>query len=139
MGETPPNPEEIEIQNITYQASKGEEIFIQAVQPGTDTLIGYLRLRIPSPEAWRTEIASKPSAIVRELHVYGPLVPVGRRSAKAWQHKGFGATLLGEAERIARDELGLEKILVISALGTKRYYKRFGYEPDGVYVSKSLE
>ena len=139
LGETPSSPDEIEIQNIRYEASKGEEIFIQAVHPDTNTLIGYLRLRIPSSEAWRPEIISKPSAIVRELHVYGPLVPVGRHSAEAWQHKGFGAALLSEAERIVRDEFGLEKILVISALGTKRYYKRFGYEPDGAYVSKSLE
>jgi len=76
---------------------------------------------------------------VRELHIYGPLVPVGTHSPKAWQHKGFGATLLGEAERVAREDFGLKKILVISALGTKKYYMRFGYERDGVYVSKSLE
>ena len=57
----------------------------------------------------------------------------------AWQHKGFGADLLREAERIAREDFGLKKLLVISALGTRRYYMRFGYEHDGVYVSKKLE
>ena len=98
-----------------------------------------MRLRIPSTKAFRPEITTSPSAIVRELHVYGQLVPVGKHSAKAWQHKGFGTTLLTEAECVARDEFGLKKILVISALGTKRYYMRFGYERDGVYVSKSLE
>ena len=80
-----------------------------------------------------------PSAIVRELHVYGPLVPVGKHSAGAWQHKGFGADLLKEAERMAREDFGVKKLLVISALGTRRYYMRFGYERDGVYVSKKLE
>jgi elongator complex protein 3 len=137
QGKTLPNPKEIEIQTIRYEASEGQELFLQAVQPKTDTLVGYLRLRIPSAKAFRTEITAKPSAIVRELHVYGPLVPVGKHSAKAWQHKGFGAALLGEAEHVAR-EAGLEKILVISALGTKMYYKRFDYERDGVYVSKTL-
>jgi elongator complex protein 3 len=80
-----------------------------------------------------------PSAIVRELHVYGPLVPVGKHLPKAWQHKGYGAILLGEAERVAREDFDSKKLLVISALGTKQYYMRFGYERDGVYVSKMLE
>jgi elongator complex protein 3 len=76
---------------------------------------------------------------VRELHVYGPLVPVGKHTTGALQHKGFGADLLKEAERMAREDFGLKKLLVISALGTRRYYMRFGYERDGVYVSKRLE
>jgi len=66
-------------------------------------------------------------------------VPVGKHFAEAWQHKGYGAVLLSEAERMAREEFGLKKLLVISALGTKQYYARFGYERDGVYVSKMLE
>jgi elongator complex protein 3 len=122
-----------------YEASEGQEIFLSAEDPETNTLIGYLRLRIPSAKAFRPEILTAPSAIVRELHVYGPLVPVGTHSTKAWQHRGFGATLLSEAERVAREDFELKKILVISALGTKRYYMRFGYEHDGVYVSKILE
>jgi len=101
-------------------------------------LIGYLRLRIPSRKAYRPEINAVPSAIVRELHVYGPLVPVGKHSAKAWQHKGYGSILLSEAERVARGDYDSKKLLVISALGTKQYYMRFGYNRDGVYVSKRL-
>jgi elongator complex protein 3 len=76
--------------------------------------------------------------MVRELHVYGPLVPVGKHLAKAWQHKGYGGVLLAEAERISREDYNLKKILVISALGTKEYYMRFGYQYDGVYMSKKL-
>jgi elongator complex protein 3 (tRNA carboxymethyluridine synthase) len=139
VGETPPNPDEIRINTTRYKASEGQEIFIEATHPETYTLVGYLRLRIPSSRAFRPEILATPSAIVRELHVYGPLVPVGKHLAKAWQHKGFGAALLSEAESVAQEDFGLKKILVISALGTKRYYKRFGYERDGVYVSKPLE
>jgi elongator complex protein 3 len=55
----------------------------------------------------------------------------------AWQHKGYGAILLNEAERIAK-EYGKKKLLIISALGTKRYYMKFGYIHDGPYVSKFL-
>ena len=134
-----PNLENIKIQTTRYTASGGEEIFLSAEDTKNDILVGYLRLRVPSIKAHRPEITIKLSAIVRELHVYGPLVPVGTRLVKAWQHKGFGAALLAEAERITHEEFGLEKLLVISALGTKQYYMRFGYERDGVYVSKRLE
>ena len=133
-----PDMDKIQISPICYPASEGTEIFISAEDSENNVLIGYLRLRVPSEKAYRPEITETPSAIVRELHIYGPLVPVGKHSSKAWQHKGYGAILLSEAERIARDDYNLEKLLVISALGTKQYYMRFGYSRDGVYVSKML-
>ncbi|MGQ9460711.1 MAG: tRNA uridine(34) 5-carboxymethylaminomethyl modification radical SAM/GNAT enzyme Elp3 [Candidatus Bathyarchaeaceae archaeon] len=131
-----PNPENIRIHAIEEKASEGEEIFISAEDSVNDILVGYLRLRIPSEKAHKPEIASEPTAIVRELHVYGPLVPVGRHMARAWQHKGYGGILLSEAERISREKYDRRKVVVTSALGTKRYYKRFGYDYDGPYVSK---
>lgn len=134
-----PDLEKIKILTQRYDASEGTEVFISAEDPENNVLLGYLRLRVPSAKAHRPEITAKPSAIVRELHVYGPLVPVGKHSEGAWQHKGYGQVLLKEAERLACEEFGLKKLLVISALGTRRYYMRFGYERDGVYVSKSLE
>jgi len=134
-----PDPENVQILTTNYEASEGQEIFMSAEDPDRDVLIGFLRLRVPSPNAHRPEIAVHRCTIVRELHVYGPLVPVGKHLAKAWQHKGYGAILLSKAEQITRDEFGLRKILVISALGTKQYYRRFGYRHDGVYMSKMLE
>jgi elongator complex protein 3 len=133
-----PDSEKVRILTQQYAASEGKEFFISAEDPENNVLLGYLRMRVPSAKAHRPEITATPSAIVRELHVYGPLVPVGKHSANAWQHKGFGAKLLSQAERIASADLGLEKLLVISALGTRRYYIRLGYERDGVYVSKRL-
>jgi elongator complex protein 3 len=122
-----------------YQASGGEEAFISAEHPQSDLLIGYLRLRLPSSKAHRIEVRAEPCSIVRELHVYGPLVPVGKHIGDAWQHKGYGRRLLAEAERVTKEDYDLKRILVISALGTKQYYARFGYETDGVYMSKALE
>ena len=132
-----PDPEKVKILTERYEASEGTEVFISAEDPQNDVLLGYLRLRIPSSKAHRPEITQAPSAIVRELHVYGPLVPVGRHSEEAWQHRGYGKELLARAEQIAA-EFGREKLLVISALGTRRYYMRLGYRRDGVYVSKRL-
>ncbi len=133
-----PDLDEVKILATSYAASDGTEIFISAEDRCNSVLLGYLRLRVPSAKAHRPEISAVPSAIVRELHVYGPLVPVGRHLARAWQHKGYGTALLSEAERVAREDYDLKKLLVISALGTKQYYARFGYGRDGVYVSKML-
>jgi elongator complex protein 3 len=132
-----PDMANIQILTEEYEASGGKEYFISAEDPKNNVLLGYLRLRVPSSKAHRSEIVGVPSAIVRELHVYGPLVPVGGHVDEAWQHKGYGVRLLEEAERITKEN-GRKKLLVISALGTKRYYMRFGYSHDGPYVSKLL-
>ena len=133
-----PDLSKVKIQTQRYDASEGKEFFIAAEDPENNVLLGYLRMRIPSTKAHRPEITEVPSAIIRELHVYGQLVPVGKHEAGAVQHRGYGKDLLLEAERIAHEEFGLEKLLVISALGTRRYYMRLGYGRDGVYVSKRL-
>jgi elongator complex protein 3 len=101
-------------------------------------LVGYVRIRIPTEKAHRPEIAHQNTAIIRELHVFGQTVPVGDRLAGAFQHKGYGSKLLAEAERISCEEYDRRKMLVISALGTKGYYSRFGYMHDGPYVSKNM-
>ena len=133
------NPKNLKVLTTQYGASEGKEIFISVEDPEDDVLIGYLRLRIPSEKAHRPEIKAEPCSIVRELHIYGTLVPVGKHFARAWQHKGYGSVLLAEAERLSKEDYSLKKILVISALGTKEYYKRFGYKYDGAYMSKALE
>ncbi|MFZ7138801.1 MAG: tRNA uridine(34) 5-carboxymethylaminomethyl modification radical SAM/GNAT enzyme Elp3, partial [archaeon] len=113
-------------------------LFISAEDPVNDVLLGYVRLRIPSEKAFRPEIAAQNAALVRELRVYGPLVPVGKHFVGAWQHKGYGNILLCEAERAAVEDFDRRKVVVISALGTKQYYKQLGYGYDGPYVSKRV-
>lgn len=78
------------------------------------------------------------TGLIRELHVYGRMVPVGERHSDAWQHRGWGEALMTEAEKTAREEYDMRKMVVMSALGTKLYYVRLGYGKDGVYVSKPL-
>ncbi len=132
-----PDSDKIVVQTITEPASGGLELFISAEDQVNDVLVGYIRLRIPSAKAHRPEITQK-TAVVRELRVYGPLVPVGKHLDAAWQHKGFGGVLLSEAERQAKEEYDRNKVVITSALGTRQYYGRFGYSSDGPYVSKSV-
>ena len=132
-----PDPENLEVVKRVYEAFGGTEIFLSAEDTAADVLVGFIRLRIPSETAHRPEFTLG-SAIVRELHVYGPMVPVGARLDEGWQHRGWGGVLLGEAERVAQEEYGARKLLIMSALGTKEYYHRLRYSADGVYVSKVL-
>jgi len=129
-------PNRVEMVATEYEASDGKELFISIEDSAADILVGYVRLRVPSQNATRDEVDSS-TAMVRELHVYGPEVPVGQRRSGAWQHAGFGRKLLAEAERKAR-EAGASKVLVLSALGTKQYYERLGYSRVGPYMGKVI-
>jgi elongator complex protein 3 len=130
--------ESVELNRIEYDSASGQEIFISYENEATDTLYGFLRLRIPSGNEHRPEIRSQNCALVRELHVYGTVVPVGEKGKpEASQHKGVGSRLLREAEEISR-EYSRRKLIVISAVGTREYYRKRGYADDGPFVSKLL-
>lgn len=116
-----------------YDASGGKEFFISA--DAGDAIIGFCRLRFPK-ECLREEI-TETSAILRELHVFGSAVAIGEQDVDATQHKGWGKKLLAKAESIA-SENGKDKIVVISGVGTRGYYRKFGYTQEGPYMVKML-
>lgn len=77
--------------------------------------------------------------MVRELHVYGTVVPVHARDADSFQHQGFGRMLMEEAERIAREEHSSTRLAVISGVGTRAYYRKLGFRLEGVYMVKDFD
>jgi elongator complex protein 3 len=77
------------------------------------------------------------AAIVREVHVYGQSVEVGKTHAGAVQHSGLGAKLMERAEEIAHQH-GYERLGVIAALGTRGYYRKLGYDLGENYMLKDL-
>ncbi|XP_058822970.1 elongator complex protein 3 [Topomyia yanbarensis] len=131
-------PYEVELIRRDYVANGGWETFLSYEDPTQDILVGLLRLRKCSPDTFRPELIDSCS-IVRELHVYGSVVPVNARDPTKFQHQGFGMLLMEEAERIAREEHGSKKLAVISGVGTRNYYRKMGYELDGPYMSKILD
>ncbi|XP_053565504.1 elongator complex protein 3 [Bombina bombina] len=131
-------PYQVELIRRDYVANGGWETFLSYEDPEQDILIGLLRLRKCSEESFRPELKGGVS-IVRELHVYGSVVPVSSRDPSKFQHQGFGMLLMEEAERIAREEHGSWKIAVISGVGTRNYYRKIGYELEGPYMVKRLE
>uniref|UniRef100_A0A671PRR5 Elongator complex protein 3 n=1 Tax=Sinocyclocheilus anshuiensis TaxID=1608454 RepID=A0A671PRR5_9TELE len=130
-------PYQVELIRRDYVANGGWETFLSYEDPEQDILIGLLRLRRCSPQSFRPELKGGVS-IVRELHVYGSVVPVSSRDPSKFQHQGFGMMLMEEAKRIARDEHGSSKLAVISGVGTRNYYRKMGYELEGLYMVKNL-
>ncbi len=133
------NEKKIKLSRFDYVASGGKEIFLSFDDTDNDVLIGLLRLRMPSAP-FRPEI-TRTTALVRELHVYGLEKSLGgneRGFIKPYQHRGYGKKLLKEAERIAKEEFGADKIVVISGVGAREYFRKFGYAREGPYMSKKI-
>jgi elongator complex protein 3 len=97
-------------------------------------LAGFLRLSFPDQNQPHPlpELAGK--AMIREVHVYGPALPIGEESQGAAQHIGLGARLVAKAKEMAR-EAGYGHLAVISAIGTRDYYARHGFAPEGLYMT----
>lgn len=118
------------IKIMHYTASHGNEFFISA-EDKYGNLFGFCRLRLPS-HYLRKEI-NNDSALVRELHVYGTAAGIGKKGEI--QHKGIGKALLAYAEDTAKTYYK-RKIVVISGIGARGYYKKLGYKLEGVYMVK---
>ena len=118
-----------------YKASEGDEVFISSEYK--DDLFGFVRLRNPA-KPFLKEINNK-TALIRELHVYGKTLSLGKKEIASAQHMGVGKELMYKAEEIAKEKFDAKKMVVISGLGVKQYYKKnLGYKNDGVFVSKKL-
>jgi len=122
----------IQMKISEYDASNGKEFFLQFVNKD-NILFGLLRLRFPD-KPFMEEL--KGCAIVREIHVYGKSLNIGKTGTDG-QHIGLGKKLMKEAEKIARSN-GYEKLAVISGVGVREYYRKLGYELVGPYMVKGL-
>jgi len=138
------------------EASGGEEIFLSFENRKREKLYALLRLRLPSFVFKLTRSSSPPAfpalegaAIIREVHTYGQMLSIGEKSFAVYpvakrsfcfgvQHRGLGKKLIREAKKIAKREFGLNKITVISAVGTRPYYRKFGYRLEDTYMIKKI-
>jgi elongator complex protein 3 len=127
---------DIKLNREDYESSGGNEVFL-SYDDSHDRIFGFLRLRKPSNLAHRKEVTQN-TCIVRELHVYGKSLKLGQRDSDGIQHLGLGKNLMNEAEKIAKEEFDAKRLLVISAIGTREYYKKIGYSLLGPYMSKEL-
>jgi elongator complex protein 3 (tRNA carboxymethyluridine synthase) len=117
-----------------YATGVGREIFLERSTPD-DRLLAFLRLSLPADASAPAELAG--CAVVRELHVYGAALPLGARGADGAQHRGLGTELLLEAAARARDA-GYARLAIISAVGTRPYYRRHGFRDGPLYQHREL-
>ncbi len=127
--------DDLELEIIKYKTSISKEYFISYKTKDTDKICSFLRLSIPLKETYIDEL--KNSSIIREVHVYGSVVNIGKDSSGESQHLGLGKKMIEIAEDISKKQ-GYKNISVISAIGTTEYYEKRGFKKDTLYMSKSI-
>ena len=128
------NLKEAQLNIIKYKVKGGEENFLQFESKDKKTLFGFCRLFLPQKDN-PTSLIPKNSALIRELHVYGELIPPG--GGKKIQHSGLGKKLMLTAEKLAQKH-NFKYLTVISGVGVRNYYRRLGYRLFKTYMIKKL-
>lgn len=128
-----PSNAAVKDETLIYECCGGKEHFLS--KTAGDALIGFVRLRFPG-KVFREELDG--AALVRELHVYGSIVPLGEKAkGDERQHRSHGQNLLARAEETAK-AAGYEKVAVMAGVGVRPYYHRQGYVRVGPYMIKKI-
>lgn len=125
----------VQIKQTEYSTSVSREIFIQSVVDvnGEEKLLGFLRLSLPTAPHCVAELTD--CAIIREVHVYGQVEAIGIKGKQKPQHLGLGKQMIALAQKIAKKK-GFAKVAVISAIGTREYYRKLGFTDGNLYQMK---
>lgn len=139
---------EAELRPVThaYDTDTTRELFL-SYETGEGGLAGFLRLSLPltpadpapeTREIWDALPELAGAALIREVHVYGPALGIGSESAGEAQHLGLGRRLIAEAREQAR-AAGFERLGVIAAIGTRRYYEGLGFDRGQDYMFQRFQ
>jgi len=118
----------------SYNTTSSEELFLECITRD-DKIVGFLRLSLPKIKPFIDEL--KNSAVIREIHVYGETLEIGKTADGKAQHVGIGRNLIKESKRIAFDR-GFKKISVISSVGTREYYRKNGFLDGNLYQYQQI-
>ena len=130
------DPSDVKLMVREYDASNGKEYFISFESNDEKYLLGFVRLRLKNNKKVFFE-ELEDSALIRELHVYGNMIPVNDKKLDAIQHYGYGTKLINKAIEISKKN-GYKKIAVISGVGVRQYYRKFGFEMEEYYMTTML-
>lgn len=133
--------DDVQLDSIVYETTVSSEVFLQfIVRPEKKELLreigskkpiaGFLRLSLPKRDGFIDELTG--AALIREIHVYGQVVAIGQKKSGRAQHLGLGTKLIETAKKIAQKK-GFEKLAVISAVGTREYYRSRGFIDGELY------
>lgn len=125
---------------VAYETTSTDERFLQWITP-EGRIAGFLRLSLPHPNAVCALGGALPvrpgEAMIREVHVYGRVAGVGAHGTGGAQHQGLGTQLIEAACDLAR-AAGYTRLNVISAVGTRAYYRKRGFKDAGLYQQRAL-
>lgn len=149
--------DDLTLVTIAYQTATTEERFLQWITP-ENKIAGFCRLSLPLPlprpiqseqsscviSSGRSESNDLPTqphaiereAMIREVHVYGKVAAL-HRTGEGTQHLGLGRALVEEACDQA-EAAGYTAVNVISAVGTRAYYRNLGFADAGLYQKRLL-
>lgn len=145
----------LKLEEIKYKTSSSNEIFLQYVvedenNVGKNKIVAFLRLSLPTEKSFIKELEN--SAIIREIHVYGTVVDIGEVRDEKAQHLGLGKKLIQRAVEIVKNnnlensKIKIQKnhvaefkyLAVISAVGTREYYRQRGFKDGELYQSMKI-
>lgn len=129
-------PGELTLHTLSYATDVTSEHFL-SFERADGRIAGFLRLSFPKPGIALPlpELANQ--AMIREVHIYGPALPIGEESQGEAQHIGLGRQLIERAKAMAK-AAGYQRLAVISAIGTQTYYARHGFAPNNLYMTTLL-
>ncbi|MCB1055151.1 MAG: GNAT family N-acetyltransferase, partial [Acidobacteria bacterium] len=125
---------EVSLRRHEYATRGGREVFLEMID-AEERIAGFLRLSLPTGAAPCAELDG--AALLREVHVYGALAAFGEAPDGAAQHRGLGRRLVTEATSEAA-AAGYRHLAVISAVGTRGYYRTLGFEDGELYQHRAL-
>jgi elongator complex protein 3 len=129
-------PEALHLDALSYPTGIGREYFLQFITAERH-IAGFLRLSLPDRGAPALHAELDGAAIIREVHVYGQALGFGQEAAGKAQHSGLGTRLIERAAQIARAH-GYARLAVISAVGTRAYYRERAFEDGQLYQVRHL-
>jgi elongator complex protein 3 len=130
------SPDALTLEELRYDSAAGREVFLQWVGPER-AIAGFLRLALPDPALPPLVDELADASLLREVHVYGQAVELGESTPGRAQHSGLGSRLIERAAEIAAAE-GYARLAVISAVGTRPYYRKRGFEDGALYQVREL-
>ena len=125
-----------------YEASDGLEYFLSYEDKNRNVVFAFCRLRIKQTDKQINNQTTYP-AFIRELHTYGQSLSIKQINTSTnkqkvnIQHKGLGKKLIEEAEKICKKHK-VDKLAVISGVGVRGYYRKFGYKLEDGYMIKKF-
>ncbi len=133
------NPNTLAMTETAYRSTHTQEFFLQW-KDEHERIAGFLRLSLPDESYVKEHEDELPircgEAMIREVHVYGAVAHLHKRSQGA-QHLGLGKKLIERACEIAKSA-GYSHMNVISAIGTREYYRKQGFCDAGLYQQHAL-